>query len=597
VGRRHLLIAGLLAVQAATLALVPRGPTSIGSTTPGGAQQEPGAATALNGAGGGSASGAALGPGAALGSASNPSGAGPSTGPSSAAGGSVTGGATDVSHCIGGREFNPAIDYFAPPCTPGLVGGSYPNGGGTYAGVTASTVTIVDYITNYGAEVNAIDQAQGTLETYPEAEQLDGAWENFINSHYVLWGRKVHIVAYQGQCQSVPPDLQCLLPEMDSIVSRYHPYMLFWNTDLCSACYEEIARNRVVAVGGDGFSDALANALAPYYYSAGESATRVETAFAQLWCNQLSSVNVPSRRVAFAGHENPAQDFNGQPRVLGVISTNDPDNENTVTQVLQPELARLCGDGQSINAHHYFYAQDINTAAQQTKAGIDAMDTSHNPATGVLCLCDSVAPAFLYEGESQNNYWPENYVATDQGMDLDTSGQSYEAQGGQPALGCPEPQLGCEYSNAFGLATLDPAEPQANTVGLRVYRAGSGSATLPCDSGNCITPVFASYIWPYWNMMASLIENAGPDLTPARMQAAAPALGQRGGGSTGHMAKGFASGDWYWTQDARLVYWDNNRPSPYNGVDGTYVQIEGGNLNLGQYPFLAGGPPIPSRRN
>src|SRR5207245_8334856 len=144
---------------------------------------------------------------------------------------------------------------------------------------------------------------------------------------------------------------------------------------------------RTIGIGGDGFSDGFTNANAPFFYSAGESSSRIETAFAQFYCNQLSSVNAPSRKVKFAETQNPAQNFNGQPRRLGVISTNDPDNKDTVHKVLEPALAK-CGDK---IWHTYFYDQNINTAAQQVESGINAMDTPQNPATTVLCLCDSVA--------------------------------------------------------------------------------------------------------------------------------------------------------------------------------------------------------------
>src|SRR5260370_34520723 len=117
----------------------------------------------------------------------------------------------------------------------------------------------------------------------------------------------------------------------------------------------------------------------------------------------MSSLNSPARVVTKAGRQNPAQNCNGPPRRLGVISTNDPDNENTVTQVLNSALQRGCGDH---IWHTYFYSQNINTAAQQVAAGIAAMDTPTNPANVVLCLCDPVAPQFLYQGEADNNYWP-----------------------------------------------------------------------------------------------------------------------------------------------------------------------------------------------
>ncbi|TML63684.1 MAG: hypothetical protein E6G17_04835 [Actinobacteria bacterium] len=490
---------------------------------------------------------------------------------------------------MAGRTFDPKIAFYAPPCVPGTPGGKFSdNKGATWQGVTPDTITIVDYLTNYGAEVNAILQAEGLYESYSQGVVLDKAFQGFINKHFVLYGRQVKIIPYQGQCQSVPPDYQCLLPEMDKIVQTYHPYIVFWNTTLCSACYAELARDHTIGVGGDGFSDAFTNANAPFFYSGGESSSRIETAFAQFYCNQLSSANVPTRKVKWAETQNPAQNFNGQPRRLGVISTNDPDNENTVKNVLGPALARYCGDK---IWHTYFYAQDINTAAQQVAAGIAAMDTPTDPANIVLCLCDPVAPAFLFEGEQDNNYYPENVIATDQSMDLDNTAQSYgPGDGGSPSLGCPAPQKGCEYDNAFGLAQWGPQQPQENDEGVRIYRDGGGQGNTP------VTPITATGLAKYWVMIANLIQNAGPLLTPANMQARAPAMGTMGGGATGEELLSFAPNNWNWTQDTRVVYWSKGKTSSYNHKPGTYVQIEGNRFNLGQFPSLPDGPPIPANR-
>src|SRR5207249_3066163 len=130
--------------------------------------------------------------------------------------GAVPPGATDgdTSHCVNGRQFDPAILYFAPACVPGTPGGAFgDNGGATYSGVSATEITFVDYITNYGAEGNAILAAGGLLETYEAGVQLDKAYEAFLNSHYNFYGRKVHIIPYQGQCTSLPPDSNCLTQE------------------------------------------------------------------------------------------------------------------------------------------------------------------------------------------------------------------------------------------------------------------------------------------------------------------------------------------------------------------------------------------------
>jgi hypothetical protein len=482
----------------------------------------------------------------------------------------------DTSHCSGGREFSPGIAYWAPPCVPGTPGApDSANGGATGPGVTANQINIVDYNGDSGAEVDAILQAEGLYESYQNAIVLDKAYANFINKNFVLYGRKVNIITYQGQCTTVPPDTNCLIPEMDKIAAQYHPYALFWNTTLCSACFAELARDHVVAFGGVGFSDQFANANAPYFYSEGESSTRIEQAFAEFYCKQMAS-----SPVKFAETLNPAQNFNGKPRVLGIISTNDADNEDTVKNVLVPLLKRTCGV--TVN-HFYFYAQDINTAAQQVAAGIAAMDTAVNPASVVLCLCDPVAPEFLYEGEKANNYYPENVLASDQGMDADKAAQAYET-----GLGCPG-NSNCEFDLAFGIGPDGPQEPATNDAGTRIYALGGGTS-LPVD------PTVNMVVAQSYVMIANLIENTGPDLTAANMQARAPAMGAVGGGSTGQALLQFKPGDYGWEQDARVLYFDKTAKSSYNGTAGTFVTIEGNRFNLGQYPTMSE-PPIPSRAN
>ncbi len=582
---RYWPLAAVLAIQALIIAIAPStAPGSSGAglfgSSGGGTGGSSSAAAGANGASGSNGAGGAGGS-AAAGGAGGSAAAG-----SAAAGGGGAFATGDTSHCAAGREFSTTIVWFAPPCAPGTIGASDPgNGGATYQGVTGNQITVVDYVTDYGPEVNAILQAEGQYVSYSDEQLWDQAMTKFINSHYVLYGRKISFVTYQGQCQSVPPDTTCLDAEMDSVVQKYHPFAVMWvNNTVCSACYAEIAKDKTVAVGGDGFSDQMSNAISPYFYSADQSSSRVETAFAQWWCNQMSSVNDPSRVVSQAGTQNAAQNFNGQQRRLGVISTNDPDNENTVTQVLEPALARDCGDKVW---HTYFYSQNINTAAQQVSAGIAAMDTTTNPANVVLCMCDPVAPQFLYQGEADANYWPENVIANDQLMDLDNTSQNYDS-----GASCPTSN-GCEYYDAFGLSPLEAQEPQGKDSATRVWQLEGETASLGSTMGS---DADADTYLQQFLMLAGLIENTGPNLTPANMQARAPSMGMMGGGTSGHQLLGFASGDWHWTQDDRVVFWDVNAKSPYNGVAGTMCQVEGGRFNLGQFASQPGGPPIPKPR-
>ena len=77
-------------------------------------------------------------------------------------------------------------------------------------------------------------------------------------------------------------------------------------------------------------------------------------------------------------------------------------------------------------------------------------------------------------------------------------------------------------------------------------------------------------------------ENTGPKLTPENMQARAPSLPPAGGGTTGQSLLQVLQNNWDWVQDARIVYWDKHKASPYNGQPGTYVQVGPTRYNLGQ---------------
>jgi hypothetical protein len=591
--RRYLPLALVAAVQLLIIAVIPstapKEQVSAGGTA-GNFATGPGVGTGTGATSTGGGTGIA-------GTSTGGTGGGTGTSTSGGAGTSTSGGGNlgvagkgDTTHCVGGREFDPGLAYWAPPCVAGTPGAAYAsNGGATYAGVTGDTITIVDNVPEYGAEVNAINKAKGDYLSYLAAQVIDKAYQNFINSHYVLYGRKVKIITHDDECTDVPPDYNCLIPEMDRLIDTYHPFMLYFGTPLCSACFQEIARRHVVGTGGSGFSDELLDANAPYMYGNRESSNRIETQFAQWWCNQMSSKNVPSRTVKFAGHQNKSQDFNGKPRVLGVISTNDPDNESTVKNVLYKQLAALCGETVT---HEYFYAQDINTAAKQVAAGIAALDTPTNPATTVLCLCDTVAPAFLYDGEQGANYYPENVIATDQDMDLDSVAQAYGPTPlGRASLGCPSPNIGCEFDLAFGLGMRGPQQPQENDEGIRILKAG-GLKQLPPS----LTAINATLIAQDYVQMANLLEAAGPNLTPQAMYAAAPGMGSVGGGATNQPLLSYAAKTFGWFQDVRLVYWSRNKVSSYNHKPGTFVQFEGGRMDLGQFPVLRDGPPIPAQR-
>ena len=595
-------LATIAVVQLLVILLVP----SVGRTNGTGFDAAAGyGAPGAAGAPGTGAPGSATGPGAVTGPGAT--GPGAVSGPGAAVGGGVGGGSTgagaaavppgvsgqsaavagDTKHCVAGRQFDPSIDYFAPPCVQGVPGAAFANNGGaTWQGVTKDTIEIVQYVPDYGAAVNTILKAQRLYYTAAETQVVDNAFAKFINEKYQLYGRKIHVDTFQGKCQTVPPDLKCLIPEMDEVVAKYHPYAVIFSTaSICSKCFAELARLKVVTTGGSGFSDEFQNANAPYVYDLSMSSTRMARQFAEFWCKQMTSKGNSGRTAVFAGTQNAAQNFRTKPRQLGVVSTNDPDNMDTVKNVLYPALKKGCGD--STEGHEYFYAQDISTAQQQSQAGTAAMNTPNNPATSVVCFCDPVAPQFSYSAAAQNNYWPESILATNQAMDFDSSGQTYVDKNGDPSLACPRPP-NCPFDNGIGLGSAGAQTAPEEMAGMKVYKMMTGGAALPGD----LQPPTADIFWGNFNLLASLIENTGPFLTPARMEAAAPAMGGRGGGTTGYELRQFFKGSHSWTVDTRVIYFNKHVQSPFNKQAGKYIQIEGRRFTDGQFPTLKQ-PPAP----
>ena len=96
-----------------------------------------------------------------------------------------------------------------------------------------------------------------------------------------------------------------------------------------------------------------------------------------------------------------------------------------------------------------------------------------------------------------------------------------------------------------------------------MWNAGGGKGNAPFES--------VTGEWDYLNMIASLIQGAGPNLNPASMEAGAFRAGFRG--DAAHVSRGFSPGNYAWNQDMRTVYWSPKTVSRWNNEAGAYIQI------------------------
>ncbi len=454
----------------------------------------------------------------------------------------------DTSHCVGDRQFDPTIDFYAPPCV-GKSDGKNP--GETYQGVTGDTIKIVQY---YGAgdpAVNAILQAQGSFVEPAQHRAYNEKAAKFINENYELYGRKVTIEVVEGTCNTIPPDISCLQGEMRRLVQDKKPFAVKWNTSLCSKCYEELSKLKTVNLGGWNFRDEFGQRWRPYHYDVTVSGTRLAQHAGRMWCNQLKGNK--------AEYSRGYRDAN---RLLGVIATNDPQNQQTIEIDLKAEIAKC---GESYGNRKYFYAQDISTADQQRRAGVLAMRGAatnlQDDATSVMCFCDLVAPSFLYQEQDNQQYYPENIITGAGFMDTDQASQAYEG-----SVGCPQPVGDCAFKGAFGFRSTGTQGKTKTGRGHQVWTAAGGGplGSTPYES--------ADTEWDYLNLIASAAQMAGPNLNPETFEQGAFRLGARG--DANNVLRQISPGNYSWGQDVMRVYWSSDKPSPYNGKPGTYVHLD-----------------------
>jgi hypothetical protein len=476
-----------------------------------------------------------------------PRGSGSATGSSAESADSAS--PADTAHCVGGQQFDPALDFYAPPCVPVWHGD---NGGATYRGVTSDSIKVIEYHPHQNEAVNTLLKSVGKYESPEQREAFRTAAEKFINEHFELYGRKLDMVEVEGTCNSTPPDVACLRNEFRGIVIDQQPFA-FISGSPCSACVDELAQQGVLVAGSQYYPDSFMQSVAPYYWNSVESGTRIAQLLGQFWC-----ANLAGRPARYA--VNRVGNTNGQMRRLGVVSNNDPQSQIVVDD-LKAELA-ACGDSV---AAEYYYAVDPTTAAQQAQAGLDIMRSAG--VTSIAFLADAAGPGFFYGLEQTNNYYPEALVSGAGFQDTDSIGQGYSNDRG---TSCPAGKP-CPFDTAFGLGPVIEV-PAGHGPAGNIWRGAGNQGPLPSDA--------SEVNWTHFRLMATLLQAAGPELTPARIEQGVRSYPARG--DEQHPLLGFDHGGYSWPQDTRIIYWDRNATSTVNGKTGAYLQV-GSRITLGGF--------------
>ena len=209
-----------------------------------------------------------------------------------------------------------------------------------------------------------------------------------------------------------------------------------------------------------------------------------------------------------------------------------------------------------------------------------------NPeSTTIAFFGDAVAPVFLYRTAQEQSYFPEHIVVGFGGMDSDAAGQGYSF-GSTLCAECHQ------FENAFGLASIPQLRNVSDNEAVAVYKAGGGTKNI--DWTKYVT---ALGDLNYLILDATLIQGAGPTLTPANVEKGAFAAGLRGGSPESldfrFNKRGFKPGSYAWFQDMSEVYWSSTEKSDFNGKAGSYHEL--GDRRYSQGEYVPGDPAIPDK--
>ncbi|HET6874183.1 MAG TPA: hypothetical protein VFH70_05355 [Acidimicrobiales bacterium] len=543
------------------------------------------AGTGASGAGGTGAAGGVSGGGTA-GGANGGSATGPVTPPSP----------TSDPYCdpATGRVKIPSL--YAPPCEPPYNGN---NGGSTYPGVSATTITVASPQTNNQAEAQALAAAANDTDTKQQVQDTSQNYLDMFEHHVQTYGRKIKIVQYTSSFNSG-----------DSTAAQ--------NSE-CQADATKVAKQIKAFISwGDCGTNAYENTLAQDGVLC-FCTTTIPASYYLQWAPYVWGNGLPDETQAYLMRaEEICKEIGPYPPTnAGEADLNSPLKKSRVFGLIWPGASAL--DNTDVyRPGSQFFAQQLQKCGIQLKENVSfpLIDPS-GPAdaqtlmakfksegiSSVIFVGDPLDPIYLTGAATRQAYFPEWIVTGSALVDTAHFGRLYDQQ---------------QWKHAFGISLLPDRVPQKDGDAYNLYQWNFHTGP-PAQVG--YGPI---YVFPFFFTLG--VSLAGPDLTPYTFQCGEPPYTTRthsgdlnanaGKPCVGQVYKGmfgypvsptnitgrvtnsvisWGSKLWPWDDynmydDATLIWWDASASGPdetgSNG-NGLYRYLYGGKRYMyGQFPAV-----------
>ena len=537
----------------------PNGSVQSGGVAPGGAVLPGGAAAPGSANGGPAATGGSTG------------GASVSTGPVGHV--SVGTGVTRGGYkCAKGVPQIPWSAYTVP-CVAKFSGN---NGGATYRGVTANQIVIADREFQCNANCQAVQQVEheaGVADPKITA-QVSQVFLNYFNKVFELYGRQVVFKYMKSSADTTQEALgqgkSQACADADTIANDMKAFAEFGDGidgsgnggsgpfSECAAQYKLVELH-----GGAYYDETWYRQLNPYVWNGIPECERD----AHMVAEQIATeMNGPAK---WAG--DPL--LQRKQRIFGTYIPNNPPYQRCAATTMR-DLKNKYHINPSKRSYQYNYVLDVSRFADQANQAI--VQFHSEGVTTVVIACDPISPIFLTQSAQSQNYHPEWYIVGTAANDFDTVPRLWTASEINGHL--------------FGMGQLSSAQ---KIFGPR----SEPGITYKRITGKTIPPGTEGWYFELLELF-NFLQATGPDLTPANMAAAVVHLPQGGISSDPAVPKlavgrvcyctnpdGSPGYDHTGIDDTRIVYWEANWVSPYDGKKGTYAEaLKGDRFLPGQLP-------------
>lgn len=453
----------------------------------------------------------------------------------------ATGWGQGVAPCAD-RERQVETDGYSPPCF--VWDDSAGNGGATTTGVTEDEVTVSYRLTAEPNAIGLLAQMAGMPfdETNEDLARTAEGLIDYFNENYEFYGRRLVLEGYEGRGTLTGELFGGGQEAATNDALRVVEIGAFADVTALSQPYADaLARNQVVGFGAPYMSREWFADRRPYAWSSTPDCSGVSEI-----ASEYGNKRVMGRPAAYAGGN-----LAGQPRRMAVIAPNNLEYQQCVDAGIA--VVEEAGNEMDLRLEYVLDLAQTSTQAPGLVARLkDAGITSVTFAGDPLMLL-----ALTSEANAQD-YHPEWLLVGVGFTDLDLVGQLIQAA----APG--------QWDRAFGGSPMAPQPTYGTSEAYRAYKS------VRDDEPSLLVDVVYHQLLP----LALGVQMAGPELTPETFETGLYAYPEGTG----------VAGTWDWTPgnytpvvDVREIWWDPDRPSPFNGAPGTYVDA-GLRFRAGEVP-------------